>query len=357
MTSRERISIVLNGGIPDRVPIHDGYWEDALERWKGEGLPESAACDKEDSLGEYFGTEIRLIRIDDSYLFNEKVLDEDERYITKLTKNGSVMRYIKGSTSTPGLLSFAAGSRARWEELRERLVSVEGRLPGEIERLYSSYRNNNRFVMVCVHDPYEGSWSKLGPTYLLEAMKMEPELIHDVFRTMADLNIAVCEHLFTQGYEVDGAWIWGDIAYSRGTLFSPTTYSEVLYPYHRRLIGFFAERGLPVVYHSDGDVRQVIPQLIDAGVRCLQPLEAKANMDLFELKREYGDRLVLMGNVDYDRIAMGGPQAAEEEIRRKVGLGKVGGGYIYHADHSVPPTVSLAGYQHILDLVRHYGRY
>ena len=82
MTSRERISLVLGGGIPDRVPIHDGYWDDALERWKGEGLPESVASDKEDSLGEHFGTEIRLIRIDDSFLFEERVLEEDERYIT-----------------------------------------------------------------------------------------------------------------------------------------------------------------------------------------------------------------------------------------------------------------------------------
>jgi uroporphyrinogen decarboxylase len=356
MTSRERVSIVLKGGIPDRVPLHDGYWDEALERWKGEGLPESVASDKEDSVGEYFDTEIRLIRIDDSFLFEERVIDEDERYITKLTKNGSVMKYIKGRTSTPGLLSFAVGSRARWEELRERLVSVEGRLPGDLERLYRSYRENNRFVTVCVHDPYEGSWSKLGPTYLLEAMKTEPELVHDVFRTMADLNIAVCEHLFAQGYEVDGAWIWGDIAYSKGTLFSPQTYTEVLYPYHKRLIGFFAGRGLPVVYHSDGDLRRVIPHLIEAGIRCLQPLEAKANMDLFELKREYGDKLVFMGNVDFERVAMGARQA-EEEIRNKVGLGKEGGGYIYHSDHSVPPTISLAHYRHALDMVRHYGRY
>ncbi len=356
MTSRERVKIVFDGGIPDRVPIHDGYWEDALIRWQGEGLPPEVAADTAGSLGEYFGTEIRLIRIDSSFLFKERVLEEDERYITKTTKNGTVLKYIKDRTSTPGLISFPVNSRAEWGELRPRLDSVEGRLPKDLGRLYSSYRKHDRFVKVCVHDPYEASWSKLGPTYLLETMKTDPDFVKDVFETITELNIRVCEELFGLGYEVDGAWIWGDIAYSRGTLFSPRMYKEILYPSHRRLMGYFVSRGLPIVYHSDGDIREVIPLLIDAGVRCLQPLESKANMDLLELKREYGDSLVLMGGVDYERIALG-PEEAEREIRIKVGEGKRGGGYIYHADHSVPPTMSLEQYQGVLGLVRKYGTY
>jgi uroporphyrinogen decarboxylase len=307
-------------------------------------------------MGDYFGWEIRMISVDASFLIEERVLDEDARYVTKLTKNGTVLKYIKGKTSTPGLISFPVNNRKEWEEYKPRLCSVGGRLPLDLDRSYRSYRDDGRFVVVVVHDPIEASWSKLGPTYMMEAMKLEPELIHDVFSTIAELNIAVCEDLFTRDYEIDGAWIWGDIAYTKGTFFSPQMYREMLYPYHKRLMGFFKERDLPIVYHSDGDVRQVIPLLIEAGVRCLQPLEAKANMDLFELKREYGDRLSFMGNVDFEKIARGRSEA-EEEIRLKVGKGKEGGGYIYHSDHSVPPTVSLDDYKWVLERVQHHGRY
>jgi uroporphyrinogen-III decarboxylase len=106
------------------------------------------------------------------------------------------------------------------------------------------------------------------------------------------------------------------------------------------LVGFFTERGLPVVYHSDGDLRRVMDLLIETGIRCLQPLEAKAGMDLLEMKRLYGDRLVFMGNIDFEAIARG-DEEAEAEIELKVGRGKQGGGYIYHSDHSVPPKISL----------------
>ena len=337
------------------MPIQDGYWEETLARWENEGLPADVAADS-DAMGEYFGTEIRMISVDASYLFEEHIVSEDDRYVTKRTKNGTLLKYIKGKTSTPGLISFPVGSRRDWDRLRWRLRSVEGRLPVDLTDRYEEYRKHQRFVVVCVHDPWEASWSKLGPTYLLEAMKTDPDLVEDVFRTITDLNIMVCEDLFARGFEVDGAWVWGDIAYSKGTLFSPTMYKEVLYPLHRRLIGFFRGRGLPVVYHSDGDIRRVIPLLIEAGVRCIQPLEAKANMDLLELKREYGDRLAFMGNIDFVRIARG-ERYAEEEIRSKVGGGKEGGGYIYHSDHSVPPNISLAVYRRILALVRFYGRY
>jgi uroporphyrinogen decarboxylase len=356
MTSRERVKTVFEGGIPDHVPIHDGYWDDALQRWTSEGLPPEVAADKDDRLGEFFGTEIRLVRVNDSFLVRERVLEEDDRYITRLNKNGGVEKFIKGRTSTPGLISFAVNSRAEWEEKKPRLRSVEGRLPSDLDSHYRNFRKNGRFVMACVHEPYEGSWSKLGPEFLLESMITDPGLVRDVFETMTDLEIAVCEDLFSRGYEVDGAWIWGDIAYSRGLLFSPEIYREILYPCHQRLIGYFTRRGLPVVYHSDGDIRPVIPLLIDAGVRCIQPLEAKAGMDLLELKREYGDRLVFMGNVDFEQVVKG-REAAEQEVRTKVGLGKEGGGYIYHSDHSVPPTMSLEDYRHVLDLVRKYGKY
>jgi uroporphyrinogen decarboxylase len=329
MTSRERVRTVLEGGIPDRVPIHDGYWDEALWRWQREGLPGDVASDRH-ALGEFFDTEIRTISADSSF--------------------------IRDKTSTPGLISFPVGSRQEWEGLKGRLASVEGRLPGDLEAKYRAFRASQRFVVVCVHDPYEASWSKLGPTFLLETMKVDPDFARDVFTTITDLNLAVCEHLFGLGYEPDAAWIWGDIAYSRGTFFSPEMYREMLYPLHRRLIRFFTGRGLPVIYHSDGDIRNVIPLLVDAGVRCLQPLEAKANMDLFDLKRAYGDRLAFMGNVDFDRIALG-PDQAEEEIRIKVGMGKRGGGYIYHSDHSVPPTVSLETYRRVLALVKAYGTY
>jgi uroporphyrinogen decarboxylase len=345
----------MAGGTPDRVPMHDGYWDEALDRWQQEGLPHGVAADR-DRLWEYFGMEIRQIPIDPSFLLEETIVSEDDRYIRKRTRDGAILKYIRGKTSTPGLESFRVGNRQDWQALKPRLLSIEGRLPADLGERYRSYRENGRYVVATIHDPIEASWSKLGPTYLMESMIADPSLVSDVFKTITDMNLAALEDLLGQGYEVDGGWIWGDIAYSRGTFFSPSVYKEILQPCHKRLVGFFTQRGLPVVYHSDGDLRRVMELLIETGIRCLQPLEAKAGMDIFDMKRKYGDRLVFMGNIDFEAIARS-EEDAEAEIRLKVGLGKEGGGYIYHSDHSVPPSISLERYRNVLSLVSHYGKY
>ena len=79
MTSRDRIRIVLEGGIPDRVPMHDGYWEETLKRWQEEGLPGDVANDP-DLLHDYFGNEIRMLPIDPTFRLKERVIQEDDRY-------------------------------------------------------------------------------------------------------------------------------------------------------------------------------------------------------------------------------------------------------------------------------------
>lgn len=97
--------------------------------------------------------------------------------------------------------------------------------------------------------------------------------------------------------------------------------------------------------------------LIEAGFTCLQPLEAKAGMDLVELKREFGDQLAFMGGIDVRAMAHRNPAVIEEEIRTKIPIAKQGGGYIYHSDHSVPDNVSFQQYCRVLELVQQYGKY
>ena len=114
---------------------------------------------------------------------------------------------------------------------------------------------------------------------------------------------------------------------------------------------------MPVILHTDGDVRKLIPGLIAAGIDCLQPCEAKAGMDLVELKANWGDKLAFMGGIDVRAMADPDPAVIEREISRKLPVAKQGGGYIYHADHSVPDNVSFEQYQRVMELVREYGGY
>ena len=117
------------------------------------------------------------------------------------------------------------------------------------------------------------------------------------------------------------------------------------------------KEGMPILLHSCGCMEELIPDLIEIGLECLQPLEVKAKMDLIELKRKYGDSLTFMGGIDVRAMADPDPQVIEKEISTKIPIAKEGGGYIYHSDHSVSNNVSFQQYCRVIDLVHKYGTY
>jgi hypothetical protein len=112
----------------------------------------------------------------------------------------------------------------------------------------------------------------------------------------------------------------GDLAYKGGMLVSPRWMRES--GWFRRLaeiVDAFHQKGVKVVYHSDGDLTQVVPDLVATGIDGLNPIEVAAGMNLAALREEYGDRLVLSGGIPYDILVHGTPaevcQATEACLR------------------------------------------
>ena len=85
-----------------------------------------------------------------------------------------------------------------------------------------------------------------------------------------------------------------DLGGQQSLLMSPRTYHQVIQPRHKRLFSFIKEQApVKVFYHTCGAVRRLIPDLIDAGIDILNPVQiSAAGMDLRELKQEFGRDLV-----------------------------------------------------------------
>jgi hypothetical protein len=155
---------------------------------------------------------------------------------------------------------------------------------------------------------------------------------------------------------LDGMVIWGDVAYKRGLFFSPDYWRAYFKPWVKAMADEAHARGLPVIYHGCGNVKAIFEDYIEIGVDAYNPLEAKAGMDVRDLRRDYGHRMGFCGNSDI-RVWERGD---EQEIRREV-LGKLnaarGGGYIFQSDHSVAGDVPGKAYDYIVKLVREHGTY
>ena len=113
------------------------------------------------------------------------------------------------------------------------------------------------------------------------------------------------------------------------------------------------KRSFPIIIDSDGDIRQLIPLFIEAGITGVLPLENNAGCNPLGIRKDY-PRLRMIGGMDKQKVAVGG-KVMEDEVRTK--LAKLGplGGYMASFDHSVHPDVSLETYKHYLNLLRDLG--
>ena len=352
MTSRERVSRVLSGQVPDRVPMSDGYWSVTVERWRSEGLPADV------SPNSYFGTdEIASVRGDYSMQFPEETVREDAGGRTYWDLNGALRRdRLTPSGKTSVWEDFRIKTRDDWHRHRDRLRFNPSRIRPEVKIHGEKAGKAGRFLCFSAHGPFHTTWMKIGMEREFVWMLEEPELIQDIFSAHTQLVLDVFDGMLREGIVFDGVRIADDLGYQVSPIISPGLYKTAVFPHHQRMCRHFANAGLATILHSDGNVGPLIPDFISAGFRVLNPLEVKAGLDVEDLKNRYGGKLGLFGNIDVRKLA-GSREDIEEEISRKLPIAKEGGGYIYHSDHSVPNDVSLDNYRFAMELVERYGRY
>ena len=168
-----------------------------------------------------------------------------------------------------------------------------------------------------------------------------------------ELTVAQIE---AAGGSLDGMVIWGDVAYTRDMLFSPDYWRAHFKPCVKAIIDVCHAHGLPVIYHGCGNVRRIFGDYIEVGVDAYNPLEAKAGLDVVDLRREYGHQIAFCGNMDVLDWAQVDRDALKAIVLRKLNAAK-GGGLIFQSDHSVPSNISGERYDYVVRLVREHGRY
>ena len=353
MTAKERIRTILEGGIPDdRIGMHDTMWSSTIERWRREGLPPNVSPE------EYFGVnDLCSIEADYSLMLPEKTLEEGESYRIYVNHNGVTCKDYKldrGWVTYP--MDFAIKNEADWKRYEPHMAFRPDRIPPNALEMFQQGQTKGQFITYASHASFHPVWELIGQENELMWMCERPKLVREIAESIAELVIENYEELKKLGIEFDGAFLADDMGYRSGTMFSREMYREIIFPAHKKICDHLNEDDTPPILHSDGDVRDFIPDMIEAGFKGLHPLEVKAGLDIRELKMQYGGQLAFYGNIDARAMA-GTREDIEREVSSKIPFAKEGGGYIYHSDHSVPDNVSVENYAYTIELIKKYGKY
>lgn len=352
MTSHERFKRMFEHREADRVPIIDGPWAATIERWHREGMPEEV------SFVDYFGLDhVAHIGVDNSPRYESKVLEETETYAITTTPWGATMKNWKHAASTPEFLDFKIKDATTWKAARERMAPTRDRVNWDhLEASYRTWREQGYWVVAGLWFGFDvtHSWT-VGTERLLMAMVEEPEWCLDMFNHYLDVSLALLDMVWNEGYAFDCVDWPDDMGYKHNQFFSLRTYRELLKPVQKRAVDWAHAKGAKTHLHSCGDVNPLLPEFLEIGIDALNPLEVKAGMNPVEIKKTYGNELVLHGGIDarlWDDVG-----AIDAEMRRVVPILKESGGYIFSSDHSVPSSVSLENFRYIVELAEELGAY
>ena len=355
MNDRDRFNAQMHYKTVDRCfNMEFGYWEDNFSLWEvftknGVSTNKDAdilfAFDKIKAIGgENFmcpPIKEREIEIRD----NKRVIMNSEGLLAEVPLEGagsSIPHYLKSSVETPD----------DWKKMKEEHFDIKN--PGRIininalkEEIPSDEKRDFPLGVHCgsmigkVRDmlTFEG---------LAYAIYDYPDMVEDMVETCCCLVEHSLDQLLPE-FHFDYASGWEDICFNHGPIVGVDFFRDVVTPRYKRINKKLKAHGIDIWYTDcDGDVRSIMPFLLEGGINCLFPYEVNSCAHPGELLDQYQGQLRIMGGVD--KMVLGKGKDAIKAYLKTLEKYVVRGGYIPFCDHRCPPNVKEDDYFYYLDL-------
>jgi len=211
-------------------------------------------------------------------------------------------------------------------------------------------------VIVHLNDVFSIPRYMMGYENLLMAIAAEPELVSALVTMSVDVNLAMAREVAARGVEI--VYTGDDFAGDTGPLMSPAHFRELFYPGLCRVMKGYKDLGLRVIKHTDGMIWPLMDMIVDSGIDCLDPIDPVAGMNLAEVKRKFGRRIALKGNVDCSHLmTLGTPAQVSAATRDALRIGAPGGGFILSSSNSIHSSVKPENYMAMLRTLKEHGTY
>ena len=195
---------------------------------------------------------------------------------------------------------------------------------------------------------YERAYFLMGFEEFMTNLALNPTLIGDLLDKITDYKIEIAKGFINAGIKIGHTG--DDLGTQLGTMFSKQTFQKILKPRIARLWKTYKDAGLPVMFHSCGNVTEFLPDLIEIGLDVLEPVQPV--MDLSYIKKEFGKDLTFWGGIDTQKIL---PYGTPEEVSKLASdtikiLGK-GGGYIIATAQEVMKDVPIDNVKALVETI------
>lgn len=339
MTPRERWLAVLNRQRPDRVPMD--YWATAEATEK---IMAHLGCSSEREMLEKLRVDF-VVEVKPSYAGPPVPELQDE--FGCMYKN---VHYGAGMYE-----ECVFHPLARFQSVEEIEHSYAWPDPDWWD--YSGIRkqlkgNDGHPILGGNYEPFLIYKKLRGEEQAYMDLAVNPEIVHHCLDRLLHLGYENTRRILEQiPGKVMLSYVAEDMGGQEDLLFSPDSIREFLIPRMRKVIELIHQAGAFVFHHNDGSIRRIIPDMIEAGIDILNPIQWRCkNMERTEIKRDFGDSVILHGGMDNQQtLPFGSVDDVKEEVLDNLRILGEGGGYVLAPCHNIqavtPPENIVAMYE------------
>ncbi len=339
MTPRERWLAVLRRQKPDRMPMD--YWSTGEATSK---LLKHLGCSNRDEMFQKLHID-PLITVGPSY--NGPVIPPDEdvfgcRFVEVNYGSGSYRECasypLAQYSSVEEIKANYHWPQADWYDYSSIAKQIEGKedfpIRGGGSEPFLIYKNLR------------------GQEQAMMDLLLNPEIVHYCLDKLFELAYQNTIRIFEQiPGKVMISYVAEDMGGQEALMFSPAQIRTFLIPRMKRIIDTVHHAGAYVFHHNDGAIRSIIPDMINAGIDALNPIQWRCRgMERELLKQDFGSRVIFHGAVDNQQtLPFGTVDEVRQEVRENMRILGAGGGYIMAPCHNIqsvsPPENIVAMYE------------
>jgi len=181
-------------------------------------------------------------------------------------------------------------------------------------------------------------------------------LVEGLISMTVDINLEMARQARKLGIKI--IMTGDDYADNRAPFMSPDTFKTVFHPYFKKVMRGYKDLGFYIMKHSDGNIMPIIEMILDSDIDCIDPIQPVPAMSLEVIKKRYGDRVCIKGNVDCAHtLTFGSVSDVVSEVKECMRVAKPGYGYICSSSNSIHSAVKPESYAAMLAAIKEYGKY
>ncbi len=335
MNSRERVLTALRLEQPDRIPFGemgiDRPFAAKLMGWQGKAA--TGSRDRDPYTAAEIKSIARKLKLDMIFYYMRPPIYADQQ------------------TDEYGYVHYGAGHILEESDCDKIILpDPDDENIFHDARIFAEQKDDYASLLVCRAGLYPAMTSMGFENFCLSMYLNRPfvERVLDVyFEWAAKVAEKACEAGFDIFVTTD------DLASKNGLFFSPEDFRELCVPRYKRIK---EKLSIPWVMHSDGNIMDIIDDVIGIGIAGLHPFEKDA-IDIREVKKRYGDQICIWGNVDVNMLSLGKPEEVEKEVHDLIDNIGPGGGYILTSGNSITGYCRMDNVLRMSEACRKYGKY